>query len=102
MNISKTESTLLQRHIRPSEANRFSRATEKTWRSTRKLGSLLEDTEDLTRRKILAAEALRRLWALWLLPHYTTNKTRIRLYNYYVLPILLYNCGIWALTTTDL
>lgn len=102
MNISKTETTLLQRHIRPSGANRLSGAAAETWRSTRKLGSLLGDTEDPSRRKILAAAALRRLWALWLRSHYLTDKTRIRLYNCYVLPILLYNCGTRALPNSDL
>eukprot|EP00644_Phytophthora_capsici_P018805 jgi/Phyca11/512138/fgenesh2_kg.PHYCAscaffold_269_\ len=46
--------------------------------------------------------ALRKLWTIWLRPHYTTDRTRIRLYNCYVLPILIYNCGAWALTTSEL
>ena len=36
------------------------------WRKTRKLGSLLGDVEDVTRRKQLAAVAFQRLWPLWI------------------------------------
>ncbi|KAE9163022.1 hypothetical protein PF004_g30289 [Phytophthora fragariae] len=93
MNIFKTEITELCRHVNPGGHNRLTRAAEEQWRSTRKLGSLLGDSEDLTRRKALAAAALRRLWTIWLRTHYTTDTTRIRLYNCYVLPVLLYNCG---------
>ncbi|KAE8912431.1 hypothetical protein PF003_g3837 [Phytophthora fragariae] len=102
MNIFKTEITELCRHVNPGGHNRLTRAAEEQWRSTRKLGSLLGDSEDLTRRKALAAAALRRLWTIWLRTHYTTDTTRIRLYNCYVLPVLLYNCGTWALTTSEL
>ncbi|EEY57800.1 uncharacterized protein PITG_00382 [Phytophthora infestans T30-4] len=56
----------------------------------------------LARRKTLAAAALRRLWTIWLRSQISTDATRIRLYNCYVLPILLYNCGTWALTTSEL
>eukprot|EP00644_Phytophthora_capsici_P005377 jgi/Phyca11/96606/e_gw1.1.1544.1 len=102
MNVSKTEITTVQRCTNPSGYTRRERALEETWRSTRKLGSLLGDEEDVSRRKSLAAAALRRLWTVWLRPHYTTDETRVRLYNCYVLPVLLYNSGTWALTTTQL
>ncbi|RLN98609.1 hypothetical protein BBJ28_00008320 [Nothophytophthora sp. Chile5] len=39
---------------------------------------------------------------IWIRPHRIIDKTRIRLYNCYVLPILLYNCGTWALTPSEL
>lgn len=102
MNVSKTEIAQLQRHVCPRGINRYSRAAEELWRSTKKLGSLLGDREDLSRRKQLAPMALRKLWTIWLRPHYTTDRTRIRLYNCYVLPILIYICGTWALTTSEL
>ena len=35
------------------------------WRKTRKLGSLLGDAEDVTRRKQLAAVAFQIMWSLW-------------------------------------
>lgn len=93
MNIFKTEITELRCHIIPSGHNRLTRATKEQWRSTRKFGSLRGDTEDLTRWKALVAAPLDD----WLRPHYTTSKTRIRIYNSYVLPVLLYNSCTWAL-----
>ena len=53
---SKTEHTNIHR--------RNTRDVEQ-WRKTRKLGSLLGDAEDVTRRKQLAAVAFQRLWSLW-------------------------------------
>ncbi|OWY94290.1 hypothetical protein PHMEG_00036020 [Phytophthora megakarya] len=102
MNATKTELTVLRRYTGSSGCSRHARAAEEAWRSTRKLGSLLGDSEDLTRRKTLAAAALRRLWALWIRPQYVSDATRVRLYNCYVLPVLLYNCGTWALTPSEL
>ncbi|KAE9340453.1 hypothetical protein PR003_g10484 [Phytophthora rubi] len=101
MNIFKTEITELRRNTRPGGQNRLTRTADEQWRSTRKLGSLLGDAEDLARHKALATAALRRLCTVWLRPYFTTDKTRIRLYNCYVLPILLYNCGAWVLTPSD-
>lgn len=58
----------------------------------------LGDCEDISRRKTLATAALHRMWKLWLRPSKTSEATRVRLYNCYVLPVLLYNFGTWALT----
>ncbi|RLN88747.1 hypothetical protein BBJ28_00020055 [Nothophytophthora sp. Chile5] len=102
MNTSKTEHTQLQRCVTPASTDPHARAEEEVWRATRKLGSLLGDAEDVSRRKSLAAAALHRLWTVWIRPHRIADKTRIRLYNCYVLPILLYNCGTWALTPSEL
>ena len=74
MNLSKSEFTHIDR--------RKSR-TDENWRNTKKLGSLLGDTEDVSRRKHLAQVAY-----------------RIRLYNADVKSVLLYNCGTWGLTDT--
>ncbi|OWZ11245.1 hypothetical protein PHMEG_00015757 [Phytophthora megakarya] len=38
------------------------------------------------------------MWKIWLRQSKTSKATRVRLYNCYVLPILLHNCGTWALT----
>ena len=56
INASKTEHTNIHR--------RNTRDVEQ-WRKTRKLGSLLGDVEDVTRRKQLAAVAFQRMWSLW-------------------------------------
>ncbi|OWY97257.1 Endonuclease Reverse transcriptase, partial [Phytophthora megakarya] len=101
MNTTKTEHTEILRS--PTACStRISRKIHEAWRNTRKLGSLLGDTEDLSRRKNLASAAFHRLWKIWLRPLRTSEETRVRLYNCYVLPILLYNSGAWALTQADL
>ena len=51
------------------------------WRKTRKLGSLLGDAEDVTRRKQLAAVAFQRMWSLWVRKRYISEGLRLRLYN---------------------
>ena len=97
MNTSKTDHTIVHRSP-TAQSNRITRAKDEYWRITRKLGSLLGDAEDVSRRKNLASAALHRMWKVWLGPSKTSESTRLRLYNCYVLPILLYNCGTWALT----
>ncbi|OWZ22362.1 LOW QUALITY PROTEIN: Endonuclease Reverse transcriptase [Phytophthora megakarya] len=93
MNISKTDLTLVQRHevTGPNVVTSADPLDQETWCNTRKLGSLLGEIEDVSNRKQLAAAALRRMWVIWIRP----NKA-------YVLPILLYNCGTWALTHAHL
>ncbi|KAG6611604.1 putative EndonucleaseReverse transcriptase [Phytophthora cinnamomi] len=100
MNSSKTELTTVAR-ASTSTPTRHVRAQEEAWRNTKKLGSLLGDAEDVSRRKQLARVALNRMWTLWLRTSQTSERTRVRLYNSYVLPILLHNCGTWALTKGD-
>ena len=79
VNVNKTELTELLRG-----ADRI----EEEWRMTRKLGSLLGDAEDVSRRKQLATVAFRSLWQLWSRRHHIHEELRIRLYNAYVLPVL--------------
>ncbi|OWZ24155.1 RxLR effector protein [Phytophthora megakarya] len=55
---SKTKLAVVQLCTGPSASSRHARAEEETWRSTTKLGNLLGDPEDLTRRKTLSAVAL--------------------------------------------
>jgi hypothetical protein len=68
------------------------------WRKTKKLGSLLGDEEDIERRKTLATASFKSLRLLWEHRKITSAKTRIRAYNAFVLPVLLYNCGTWGVT----
>ncbi|RQM14515.1 hypothetical protein DD237_008450 [Peronospora effusa] len=83
-------------------SNRITRAKDEEWRITRKLGSLLVDAEEVSRRNNLATAALHRMWKVWLQPSKTSEATLLRLYKCYVLPILLYNCGTWVLTNSVL
>ena len=68
------------------------------WKKTKKLGSLLGDSEDIERRKVLATASLKSLRSLWERKGVTSIGTRMRAYNALVLPVLLYNCGIWGVT----
>ncbi|GMF47866.1 unnamed protein product [Phytophthora fragariaefolia] len=78
MNSSKTELTTVAR-ASTSTPTRHVRAQEEAWRNTKKLGSLLGDAEDVSRRKQLARAALNRMWALWLRTSQTSERTRVRL-----------------------
>ena len=94
MNSDKTEKIVLKR-----EQNR---ADEK-WRSTKKLGTLLGDSEEMQRRKQLAAAAFSKLKHVWSDKNNKISvRKRIRLYNAYVMPILTYNASTWALSDTEL
>ena len=92
VNESKTERTSLRRET--------TRMTE-VWRTTKKLGSLLGDAEDVARRKQLALVAFRRMWTIWLRRQQINEALRLRLYNAFIVPVLTYNMGTWALTRTE-
>ena len=52
------------------------------WRLTKKLGSLLGDTEDVERRRSLARESFKLLHMVWeRTAGATSNETRVRAYN---------------------
>ncbi|KAL3666471.1 hypothetical protein V7S43_019057 [Phytophthora oleae] len=91
MNTSKTEHTIVHRSP-TAQSNRITRVKDEDWHISRKLGSLLGDAEDVSRRKNLATAALHRMWKVWLRPSKTSEVTRLRLYN----------CGTWALTDSVL
>lgn len=93
MNLSKSEFTHVEKR---------SNRTDEYWRNVKKLGSLLGDTEDILRRKNLARAALSRMWKLWVNRNRLSESLRIRLYNAYIKPVLLYNCGTWGVTDTVL
>ena len=67
-------------------------------RTSRQLGSLLGDAEDVTRRISIASQASGKMYSLWMRRNYDSEKRRLRLYRAIVLPILSYNCGTWGLT----
>ncbi|GFS16593.1 endonuclease-reverse transcriptase [Elysia marginata] len=88
VNVEKTEHTEL-------------RKDKEDWKLTKKVGSLLGSKEDIDHRKHLSDVALKKLSNIWNRPDKVKQKTRIKLYNSLVKSILLYNCGTWALRTTD-
>jgi hypothetical protein len=94
MNTDKTELTHLKRHEKKEDED---------WRSTKKLGTLLGDSEEMTRRKQLAAASFKNLTRLWTGKRNKLSLERkLRLYDAYITPVLTYNACTWALTEAEL
>ena len=93
LNAAKTERTSVSRQV--------DRAHE-PWRTTRKLGSLLGDAEDVARRMHLANVSFHKMWTVWFRGAQISLPLRLRLYSAFVLPVLTYNMGTWGLTKTEL
>ena len=89
VNESKTEITTVNK-------------TTDSWKTTRKLGSLLDSREDISRRKTLATAAFHNMYKVWIRRHKLSEEKLLKLYNTLVLPILLYNCGTWGVTQKDI
>ena len=92
VNNTKTEWTELGRSV--------DRIDER-WRTSRKLGSLLGNIEDVTCRRQLAEAAFRSMWSLWKRRGLIREPLRMRLYCAFIMPILLYNSGTWGLTVAS-
>ena len=71
------------------------------WRSVKSLGSLMGGSEDMERRMKMMPAAMKGLWGLW-----GTDKVcremKIKLYEIYCLPVLMYNCGTWGCNNASL
>ena len=93
INASKTERSSVCRH-----ADRV----DEEWRMTRKLGSLLGEAEDVARRKQLANVAFRKPSTVWFRRSRISLLLRLRLYDSFVVPVLVYNMGTWGLTKAEL
>ena len=91
VNKEKTEHTIPIRGDRNTE----------TWRSVKKVGSLLEDSEDIIRRKQLALASMNKLERVWIKRDHVSELKRLRMYNSLVLPALLYNCATWGLSKKE-
>ena len=88
VNVEKTDITVLAKE-------------ESNWKTTKKVGSLIGDTEDVQRRKLLASIALNKLKNIWIRNDRIKTKTKIKLYKSLVKSVLIYNCGTWALTRAE-
>ena len=66
------------------------------WKSSKQLGSLMGENEDIRRRIELASGAYGRMYSLWLRRNNVSESRRLRLYNAIVLPTLLYNYETWG------
>ena len=69
-----------------------------SWKQSRQLGTLLDEEEDLARRMALASSAFKSMYPSFVRRSHICLSRRLRIYNAFVLPVLLYNCGTWALT----
>ena len=69
---------------------------EDKWKGTKKLGSLLGDEEDINRRMALATVQFKSLEKLWIRSKCISLRSRMRAYNAFVMPVLLYNGGTWG------
>ncbi|XP_065193065.1 uncharacterized protein LOC135824262 [Sycon ciliatum] len=73
-------------------------STTENWKTVKQLGSLMATNEDIQRRKQWATIAFKNMYTLWLRREHVSEARRVRLYNAYVLPTLLYNCCTWGST----
>ena len=88
VNVDKTEYTILDRN-------------EKSWKNTKKVGTLIGDTEDVQRRKQLSTAVLAKLQNVWVRGDKLKKKTKLKLYRALVKSVLTYNCSTWALTQAE-
>ena len=83
MNSDKTEHIALNRTSCPSLTNR-------------KLGSKLGNKSDVSYRILQSNTAFSTLWKVWLSRSYITTKTKVKMYNATIKPILTYNLSSLA------
>lgn len=69
---------------------------KESWRTAKALGSLYDSDRDVDRRITLAKAAFGRFWKIWLGKRLVSTKTKLRIYNAFVLPVLTYNLGSLA------
>ena len=91
VNQSKTENIVIERKDKGNE----------TWRSTKKLGNLLGDQEDMQKRKTLAMTAMNKMNKIWIRGKKVDIKRRLKLYNILVKPVLTYNASTWGMTKAE-
>ena len=91
VNEPKTEYTTLKRG---------NKATEK-WRSVKKLGSLIGDSEDMIRRKQLSVVSSKKFNSIWNQNKHVKVEKRLKIYKCITKPVLMYNCGTWGITKTE-
>ena len=93
VNESKTEHIIFRREKK--------RGDEK-WRVAKKLGSLLGDSEDVTRRKQLSYAALNKIKQMWSGRKKVNIHRRIKVYNTLVKSVLIYNSCTWGITNKEM
>ena len=72
---------------------------EPDWRKCKLLGSLLDASADITRRKMIALEHMKTFKIIFD-SHKLKTGTKVRTFNTYVATIFLYNSETWTITQT--
>lgn len=90
----------LQVNTNKTEFTTLSRQADQ-WRTTKKVGSLIGDGEDIERRKHLSTVALHKLNNVWIRNDKIRRSTKVKLYRALVKSILTYNCETWAMTKSE-
>ncbi|GFS07895.1 hypothetical protein ElyMa_003001400 [Elysia marginata] len=90
----------LQVNVDKTEFTNLSRG-ETNWQTTKKVGTLIGDQEDIERRRQLSSAALVKLKNVWLKGDKITKNTKLKLYKALVKSVLTYNCGTWAPTQSQ-
>lgn len=67
-----------------------------------KLGSNIQPSLDIKNKCIKATVAFKKLYSLWFRSHLVNQSTRIKIYNAYIPPILMYNLHAAGLTQAHL
>ena len=108
VNETKTEETILERKSKNAysctKTGKMKLKLKKEieeWRNTKKLGSLIGVTEDIKRRKQLAAAALNKMNHVWIRKDRIKLKLRLKPYKSLIKSILTYNSGTWELTKKE-
>ena len=70
--------------------------SDEAWKTSKKLGSFLDDKKDIERRKQLAQTAMSELWKIYMKGKKLKISKKVRVYNSYVKPVLTYNSSAWA------
>ncbi|XP_078576706.1 uncharacterized protein LOC144862234 [Branchiostoma floridae x Branchiostoma japonicum] len=70
---------------------------EEEWRKSKSVGSRLGIAEDIEARIQLANLAMRKMWKMWGTKHISLQ-LKLKLFEVYVIPVMLYNAGTWGLT----
>ena len=103
-NITIIANTLKESNLKVNEAKtEYTNVRRNTneWKKTRKLGNLIDENEDVLKRRTLAQLAFNSLNNMWQRTIISEQK-RLKLYDALITPILLYNCGTWGLTAKTL
>ena len=74
---------------------------KEAWRKVRHLGTLLGVAEDIEKRKAAASCAFARLVKIWKATKSVSIQVRVRLFNAFVLPHLLFNAPTQCFTATQ-